>query len=206
MSRSKSSKQWLAAHKNDPYVKQSKVEGYRSRAVYKLKEVDEKVGLIKTGMTILELGAAPGGWTQYVTEKLQGRGHIVAVDCLSMDALPEITFIKGDFTEEPIQEMLKNLLGERNVDVLLSDMAPNLSGVKGIDSLRTMALAEITLEAADIFLKPGGSLFMKIFHGVGFDALIREVREQFKQVTIRKPAASRSQSRETYLLALGYRL
>jgi 23S rRNA (uridine2552-2'-O)-methyltransferase len=206
MSRSKSSRQWLTAHKNDPYVKQSKVEGYRSRAVYKLKEVDQKVGLIKAGMTILELGAAPGGWTQYVTEKLQGRGTIVAVDCLLMDALPEITFIQGDFTEESVQEKIKNMLGERNADVLLSDMAPNLSGVKAIDSLRTMALAEITLEAAHIFLKPGGSMFMKLFHGAGFDAMIREVREKFTHVSIRKPAASRSQSRETYLLALGYRL
>lgn len=206
MSRSKSSRQWLTAHKNDPYVKQSKREGYRSRAVYKLKEVNEKVGLIKPGMTILELGAAPGGWTQYLSDILQTKGKIIAVDCLLMDALPQVQFIKGDFTEESVQTEIKHQLAGQSVDVLLSDMAPNLSGVKAIDSLRTIALAEVTLQAVETFLKPGGNLFMKLFHGAGFDDLIREVRGMFKQVSIRKPQASRSQSRETYLLALGYRL
>jgi 23S rRNA (uridine2552-2'-O)-methyltransferase len=206
MSRSKSSRQWLMAHKNDPFVKQSKLDGYRSRAVYKLKEVNEKVGLIKPGMTVLELGSAPGGWTQYVADILQTKGKLIAVDCLLMDAFPQVIFVQGDFTEEAVQALIKTHLNGQAVDVLLSDMAPNLSGVKTLDSLRTMALAEVTLQAVHEFLKPGGSLFMKLFHGAGFDELIREVKKTFKHVSIRKPLASRSQSRETYLLALGYRL
>lgn len=205
MSRRKSAHQWLISHKNDPFVKQSKQDGYRSRAVYKLKEVNEKVHLIKPGMNILELGAAPGGWTQYVADLLQATGKIVAVDCLWMAPVPHVTFVQGDFTEPAIQAELQKQLGGP-VDLLLSDMAPNLSGVRSIDSTRAMALAEVTLEAAHEFLKPGGHLLMKLFHGAGFDALIKEARQMFKQVSSRKPLASRSQSRETYLLALGYRL
>lgn len=206
MKKTKSSRQWMQAHCNDPFVQQSKRDGYRSRAVYKLKEVDEKYHLIQRGMTILELGAAPGGWTQYVTEKMSGHGRVVAVDCLSMDALPCVDFIQGDFTEPEIQEKVLSSLKDQKADLMLSDMAPNLSGVKSVDSLRTVALAELTLASAETFLKSGGCLFMKIFHGTGIDAFIKEVRVAFDTVSIRKPLASRSQSRETYLLARGYRL
>lgn len=206
MSSCKSSKQWFHQHKNDPYVKQSKLEGYRSRAVYKLKEVDDKMQLIRPGMSVLELGAAPGGWTQYVSKKLHASGTLIAVDCLTMDAIADVTFIQGDFTEEVIQNQILEALNEQKVDLILSDMAPNLSGVRALDSLRAMGLAEITLDAVDTFLKPGGHLFMKLFHGEGFDQFIKNVREVFQSASIRKPQASRSQSRETYLLALGYRL
>lgn len=206
MKRSKSSQRWLQAHHSDPFVKLSKAEGYRSRAVYKLKEVDEKYHLLRSGMTILELGAAPGGWTQYVGEKLGGKGRVIALDCLPMDALAHVEFIQGDFTEEAVQTQLHELLNESKVDVVLSDMAPNSTGIKAIDSVRSSYLAEMTLEAAIEWLKPDGILFMKLFHGPGFDEFVKSVRACFKQVSIRKPQASRSQSRETYLLARGYKI
>lgn len=204
MSLKASSRKWLKAHCNDEYVKRSKVEGYRSRAVYKLKEVDEKIGLIQPHMTILELGAAPGGWTQYVVEKLNGHGKIIAVDCLPMDSLPDVHFILGDFTEAGIQAKVKACLKTQKVDVLLSDMAPNLSGIKAVDAPRALHLAEITLETAHQFLKEGGNLMMKLFHGPGFDGLVRLVRQDFKKVSIKKPRASRSHSKETYLLGQGF--
>lgn len=206
MSRSPGSHRWLQEHEADPYVKQARLEGYRSRAVYKLKEVDEKIGLFRPGMVVLELGAAPGGWTQYVTEKLKGLGRVVASDCLLMDALPDVVFIQGDICDEAVFAELIHTVGSAGVDVLLSDMAPNMSGVAAIDGPRAIALAELALEVARDVLKPGGVLFMKVFHGTGFDALVKAVRQEFKQVSIRKPLASRSRSRETYLLAKGYSL
>lgn len=206
MSRRGSSNKWLKAHMNDPYVKQSKLEGYRSRAVYKLKEVDEKINLIKPDMVVLELGSAPGGWTQYVVEKLKGKGRVIAVDCLPMDSFTDVHFIHGDFTDESVQEKIKFALAGGKCDLLLSDMAPNLSGVKMMDSLKSIALAESVLEIGLDFLKPNANLFMKIFHGAGFDDFVRSMRLLFNTVSIRKPKASKTQSRETYLLALGYRL
>lgn len=206
MPRSKSSKKWLQEHFDDMYVKKAHLEGYRSRAVYKLKEIDEKDQLLKPGMTIVDLGAAPGGWTQYVSQKLDGRGTIIALDILPMDALAGVQMIVGDFREDAVLHQLMNLLPERSVDVLLSDMAPNMSGNVAVDIPCAMYLTELAFDFGNKMLKPGGALLMKIFHGSGFDDLIKQARLQFDKVTIRKPAASRSRSRETYLLAKGYNL
>lgn len=206
MQRSKSSKRWLKEHFDDFYVKKAQQEGYRSRAVYKLQEIDDKEVLFRPGMTIIDLGAAPGGWTQYVAEKLDGRGTIVALDVLPMDALPGVTCIQGDFTETAVLDNLQTLIPSHSVDVILSDMAPNMSGNRAVDIPRAMYLTELAFDLCAQMLKPGGTLLMKVFHGTGFDELVKQVRTQFKQVTIRKPAASRSRSRETYLLAKGYNL
>lgn len=205
MPRSKSSKRWLQEHFDDKFVKQAQIEGYRSRAIYKLKEINEKEQLLKAGMTVVDLGAAPGGWTQYVQEKLGKDGLIIALDILPMENLPGVNFIQGDFCEEKVLDQLFRLLAARQVDLLLSDMAPNMSGSAAIDIPRAMYLAEITLDFGNKVLKPEGTLLMKVFHGAGFDALIKQIRLQFKKVTIRKPQASRARSRETYLLAKGYR-
>ncbi|KTD59158.1 23S rRNA (uridine(2552)-2'-O)-methyltransferase RlmE [Legionella shakespearei] len=206
MSRTKSSKRWLQEHFDDVYVKKAQAEGYRSRAVYKLKEVDEKESLLKPGMTVVDLGAAPGGWTQYVSEKLNGKGRIVALDILPMDALPDVDFIQGDFREDEVLEELINLIPERSIDLLLSDMAPNMSGSTAIDIPRAMYLVELAFDFAEKMLKPGGTMLVKIFHGSGFDDLVKQARASFDKVVIRKPSASRSRSKETYLLAKGYNL
>ena len=206
MSRTKSSKRWLDEHFNDVYVKKAQAEGYRSRAIYKLKEVDDKESLLKPGMTVVDLGAAPGGWTQYVTEKLQGRGLIVALDILPMDAFPDVTFIHGDFREDNVLQELINLIPERGLDLLLSDMAPNMSGTTAIDIPRAMYLVELAFDFAEKMLKPGGTMLVKLFHGSGFDDLVKKARASFEKVVIRKPLASRSRSKETYLLAKGYNL
>jgi 23S rRNA (uridine2552-2'-O)-methyltransferase len=206
MPRSKSSKRWLQEHFDDIYVKKAQAEGYRSRAIYKLKEIDEKEQLIKPGMTVVDLGAAPGGWTQYLAEKLDGRGTIVALDLLEMDALPGVDFIQGDFREDDVLQKLINLVPERGLDLLLSDMAPNMSGTTAVDIPRAMYLAELAFDFGSKMLKPGGAMLIKIFHGTGFDELIRLARLQFDRVVIRKPLASRARSRETYLLAKGYNL
>ncbi|MCR9192462.1 MAG: 23S rRNA (uridine(2552)-2'-O)-methyltransferase RlmE [Gammaproteobacteria bacterium] len=209
MQRSKSSKRWLKEHFDDPFVKQAQTAGYRSRAVYKLKEIDDKERLLKPGMTVVDLGAAPGGWTQYVAEKIGCRkgekeSTIIALDCLPMDALPGVDVILGDFTEEKVLEELQSKLTERSVDLVLSDMAPNMSGNPAVDMPRAMYLAELALAFSYQTLKPGGTLVMKLFHGEGFDALVKEIRPRFKRIVIRKPQASRSRSRETYLLAKHY--
>ena len=206
MKRTKSSKRWLQEHFDDVYVKKAQAEGYRSRAVYKLKEVDEKESLLKPGMTVVDLGAAPGGWTQYVSERLQGRGRVIALDILPMDALPDVDFILGDFREDEVLQKLMDLIPERGVDLLLSDMAPNMSGTTAIDIPRAMYLVELAFDFAEKMLKPGGSMLIKIFHGVGFDDLVKQARASFEKVVIRKPLASRARSKETYLLAKGYHL
>lgn len=206
MGRSKSSKKWLQEHFADVYVKKAQGEGYRSRAIYKLKEIDEKEHLIKPGMTVVDLGASPGGWTQYVSEKLAGYGTIIALDILPMDALAGVEFVLGDFREDSVLNQLTELLPPRGVDLLLSDMAPNMSGNIAVDIPRAMYLAELAFDFGGKMLKPGGGMLMKIFHGTGFDELIKQARMQFDKVTIRKPDASRSRSRETYLLAKGYNL
>ncbi len=206
MPRTKSSKRWLEEHFDDMYVKKAQAEGYRSRAVYKLKEIDDKETLLKPGMTVVDLGAAPGGWTQYVTQKLQGKGLIIALDILPMDALPDVHCIHGDFREDNVLQELINLLPERGVDLILSDMAPNMSGSTAIDIPRSMYLIELAFDFAEKMLKPGGSLLVKIFHGAGFEELVKQARLSFEKVVIRKPSASRSRSKETYLLAKGYNL
>lgn len=206
MSRTKSSKRWLQEHFDDVYVKKAQAEGYRSRAVYKLKEVDEKESLLKPGMTVVDLGAAPGGWTQYVSERMQGRGHIIALDILPMDSLPDVDVILGDFREDEVLQKLMNLIPERSVDLLLSDMAPNMSGTTAIDIPRAMYLVELAFDFAEKMLKPGGSMLIKVFHGSGFDELVKQAKASFDRVVIRKPSASRARSKETYLLAKGYNL
>lgn len=206
MPRSKSSNRWLQEHFDDIYVKKAQAEGYRSRAVYKLMEVDKREHLIKPGMVIVDLGAAPGGWTQYVSQKMDGNGTIIALDILPMDALPDVEFIQGDFQEDEILQKLIKVVPAGGVDLLLSDMAPNMSGTPAVDIPRAMYLAELAFDFADKMLKPGGTLFMKIFNGSGVDELIKLTRQKFGKVVIRKPAASRSRSRETYLLAKDYNL
>lgn len=209
MRRTKSSTRWLQEHFADIYVKQAQAEGYRSRAIYKLQEIDAKEHLFKPGMTVVDLGAAPGGWTQYVAEKIGCKlgvqqSRIVALDRLPMDALPGVEFIQGDFTDEAVLQQLQNILPMRSVDLVLSDMAPNMSGNAEVDMPRAMYLAELAVDFAYNMLKPGGILVMKLFHGVGFDELVKDIRSHFKKVAIKKPKASRSRSRETYLLAKGY--
>lgn len=204
MRRSTSSKRWLHEHFDDAYVKKAQAEGYRSRAVYKLKEIDQKESLIKPGMTVVDLGAAPGGWTQYATQKMQGKGRLIALDILPMDGLPDVDVIQGDFREEEVFQQLVNLIPERGVDLLLSDMAPNMSGNSAIDNPRAMYLVELAFEFAHKMLKPGGTMLVKVFHGAGFEELVKEARSSFGKVVIRKPAASRARSKETYLLAKDY--
>jgi len=211
MKRTTSSTKWLQEHFNDIYVKKAHAEGKRSRAIYKLQEMDEKDPLFKPGMTVVDLGAAPGGWTQYVSDKLACRSgvaasRIIALDILPMDALAGVEFIQGDFREESVLQQIMALIPEHAVDVVLSDMAPNMSGNRGVDIPRAMYLAELAFDFSHHMLKPGGTLLMKIFHGTGFDELVKQARQQFDRVVIRKPLASRSRSRETYLLAKGYKL
>jgi len=206
MARSKSSHQWLREHFSDEYVKQAQRDGYRSRAIYKLKELDEKKKLLRPGMAVIDLGAAPGGWTQYLVEKLQGQGKIIALDILPMDPLPGVDVIQGDFHDDEVLAELMTYVPEGGVDLLLSDMAPNMSGNISVDIPCAMALVEIAFDLASSVLKPGGNLLMKVFHGEGFDELLKLARTQFESVMIRKPAASRPRSREAYLLAKGYKL
>lgn len=207
MARSKSSKRWLKEHFDDEFVRRSQVEGYRSRAVYKLKEIDEKDRLIKPGMTIIDLGAAPGGWSQYAAEVLKGKGRVVALDLLLIE--PEIEgveFIQGDFREDAVLAQLMATLNSEPADLVFSDMAPNMSGVKTVDNARAMYLAELTLELAKATLKPEGAILVKIFQGEGFEEYLKSLRENFKKVIMRKPKASRSRSKEIYALATGFKV
>jgi 23S rRNA (uridine2552-2'-O)-methyltransferase len=206
MARSRTSNRWLQEHFDDMYVKKAHAEGYRSRAVYKLREMDEKECLFKPGMSVVDLGAAPGGWAQYVAEKLGGNGTIVAMDILPITPLPGVTFVQGDFREHSVLQQLMNSIPEHSVDVLLSDMAPNMSGTPAVDIPRAMYLVELAYDVSHKMLKPGGTLLMKVFHGAGFDDIVKQARLQFKRVVIKKPKASRARSRETYLLAKGYGL
>lgn len=196
---------WMQEHLDDPFVKKANAEGWRSRAVFKLQEIDEKDRLIKPGMRIVDLGAAPGGWSQYVTRKLNGRGQVIALDILPMDQLPDVTFIQGDFTEQVVFENLMQILDNQPCDLVISDMAPNMSGMKSVDQPRSMYLVELALEFATEVLKPEGVFLAKVFQGEGFDQLITDMRKRFKTVASRKPEASRSRSREVYLLGKGIR-
>lgn len=200
-SNSKSSNRWLQEHASDPYVKQAAVDGFRSRAVYKLIELDEKDHLISPGAVILELGAAPGGWTQYLSRRAGGKACIVASDILPMDGLPDVDFVQGDFTEQVTADAIAEAMGNRKADLVLSDMAPNLSGVGVSDQARAMGLVELALESAVEFLKQDGAFVVKVFQGEGFDSFMNQVRKSFRTVKIRKPAASRARSREVYVVA-----
>lgn len=201
MARSKSSNRWLKEHVDDPFVQQARKDNYRSRAVYKLIELDERDQLLVPGLTIVELGAAPGGWTQYLERKLGGRGRILATDILPMDALGDVEFIQGDFTEDAVLEQIVTSLGDARADLVLSDMAPNMSGVASSDQARAMYLAELAMELARQLLRPGGHFVTKLFQGAGFDEYTAEMRQSFKKLQIRKPSASRSRSSEVYAVA-----
>ena len=208
MARSKSSGSWLKEHFDDEYVKLSQKEGYRSRAIYKLKEIQQKDQLIKQGMQVVDLGAAPGGWSQYAVELVGGNGRVVASDILPIDPLPFVEFIKGDFTEQSVLDEILVVLRKKDenakCDVVISDMAPNVTGVETIDQPKSIYLCELSLDMARMVLKQGGSFVAKVFQGDGSDAFIKDVKSSFKQVKIRKPKASRPRSREVYIVALGF--
>lgn len=206
MSRSKSSSRWLKEHFADPYVKKAQQEGYRSRAVYKLLEIQEKDKLFKPGMTVVDLGAAPGGWSQLASQLMGTKGKIIALDILPMDPLPGVDFIEGDFSDDTVLQQLLDRLQGLPIDLVISDIAPNLSGMAAIDNPRAMYLAELVLDFAKQVLKPGGTFLTKAFQGEGFEQYLKELRKNFKQVVIRKPKASRARSSEVYLLAKGFHL
>ncbi len=195
----------MKEHFDDPYVKKSQKDGYRSRAVYKLEELDQKYKLLGKGVTVVDLGAAPGGWSQYAAFKMGNQGKIFALDILEMDPLPDVDFIQGDFREEAVLNQLLDKIGERKADLVLSDMAPNMSGVDAVDQPRGMYLCELALELAQTVLTKGGNYVVKVFQGEGFDEYIRQCRQLFNKVLIRKPDASRGRSREVYVVGLGYK-
>ncbi len=201
MARSKSSKRWLAEHFDDHYVKQAQKQGLRSRSAFKLLELQEKYRLIKPGMCVVDLGCAPGGWSQVAARETAAGGRVIGLDILPMEPLDGVEFLQGDFTEDEPLARLESLLAGQSVDLVLSDMAPNMSGMAAIDQAKAMYLAELALEFVRSQLKPGGDFLVKVFHGEGFDAYVREVRPLFDKVIVRKPDASRPRSREVYLLA-----
>ncbi|MBU2865036.1 23S rRNA (uridine(2552)-2'-O)-methyltransferase RlmE [Reinekea forsetii] len=205
MARSKSSKQWLDEHFDDRYVKMSRQDGYRSRASYKLLEICEKGQLIRSGMTVVDLGSAPGGWSQVAARLVGDKGRVVASDILEMDSIAGVEFIQGDFTDDGVFQSLLECIGESPVDLVISDMAPNMSGNASIDQPAAMYLVELALDMAQSILKPGGGFIAKVFHGEGFDEYIKTIRQQYTKVTMRKPEASRARSRETYVVASGYK-
>ncbi len=197
----KSSRRWLKEHFSDTYVKKAQKAGYRSRAVYKLLELQERDKLFKPGMTVLDLGAAPGGWSQLVLEYVGKNGRVIAMDILPMEPIPGVEIIQGDFTDNSIMAELMQCLGRSKVDWVISDMAPNLSGIDSVDQPRSIYLADLALDFALQVLSQQGGLLVKVFQGEGFDAFLKQVREHFKKVIIRKPKASRGRSREVYILA-----
>jgi 23S rRNA (uridine2552-2'-O)-methyltransferase len=206
MSRSKSSSRWLKQHFNDPYVKRAQQEGFRSRSAYKLLEIQEKNKIIKPGMKIVDLGAAPGGWSQLAATLIGEQGKVFALDILAMSPLSNVDFIQGDFREDVVLQRLLNRIQPNPIDLIISDMAPNLSGMKAIDQPKAMYLAELALDFAQKVLKPKGSFIIKIFQGEGFEAYLKLLRQLFKSVSIRKPTASRGSSAEVYLVATGFHL
>ncbi len=205
MGRSKSSSRWMQEHFEDEYVKMAKAQGYRSRAVFKLKEIQDKDQLIKPGMNIVDLGAAPGGWSQFARQLLGKKNKLVALDILPMDALDGVDFIQGDFREEMVLEQLFAVLQGAPVNLVMSDMAPNMSGNKGVDLPRAIYLGELALDAAKTVLSKDGSFLVKLFHGEGFESFHNEVQRHFSKVVIRKPKASRPRSNEVYILAKGFK-
>lgn len=205
MARSKTSAAWLKEHVADIWVHKAQKDGYRSRATYKLAEINEKDHLLRPGMTVIDLGSAPGGWSQLLSEKLGSQGKILASDILPMDAIPDVEFIQGDFTEDQVLETLLNSMQGKQADLVISDMAPNLSGMNAIDQPKAMYLVELALDLAEQVLKPGGDFLAKVFQGEGYEEYLKLLRSRFTKVLTRKPAASRARSREVYLLARGYK-
>lgn len=204
MTRSKSSSRWLREHHDDEYVLLARREGYRSRAVYKLIELDEKYGLFRPGMTVIDLGAAPGGWSQYAALRIGERGSVIASDILPMDAVPGVEFIQGDFREQNVFERILHSAGT-GVDLVISDIAPNMSGIDAVDIPRAMYLAELVSDFASQTLKAGGGLVCKLFQGEGSDTWLRNLRQDFSKVWVKKPKASRPRSREVYVYASGFK-
>jgi 23S rRNA (uridine2552-2'-O)-methyltransferase len=205
MSRSKSSHRWLQEHFSDPFVKKAQSEGLRSRAAYKLEELVERDKLLKPGMVVVDLGAAPGGWSQWVRQALGDSGRVIALDILEMPGMAGVEFLHGDFREDEVLSALEAMLNGRAVDLVLSDMAPNMSGVDTVDQARAMHLAELARDFADQHLRPGGNFLIKLFMGEGFDAYMKDLKSRYAKVITRKPAASRRRSNEVYALATGKR-
>lgn len=205
MARSKSSSRWLKEHFDDEYVKKAQQQGYRSRAVYKLLEIHQTDRILQPGMTIVDLGAAPGGWSQLAAQIVGEKGAVIALDILPMDALKGVEFIRGDFTDQQVLGILLEKVGAAKIGLVMSDMAPNITGINSVDQPRAMYLAELALDLARRVLTPGGDLLIKVFQGEGFDELYKELRASFKQILVRKPKASRARAREVYLLARNLR-
>jgi 23S rRNA (uridine2552-2'-O)-methyltransferase len=199
--RSKSSSRWLAEHANDEFVKRAQKEGWRSRAVFKLAQIQDTERLLRPGIRCVDLGAAPGGWSQYAARIVGASGRIVATDILPMDAIPGVEFVLGDFREETVLGQVLERVGSDKVDLVMSDMAPNMAGIDAVDQPRSMYLAELALEFADRVLTPGGDLLVKLFQGAGFEQFMRDARRRYGRVVTKKPKASRTRSPETYLLA-----
>ena len=196
----------MKEHFDDEFVKRAQREGYRSRAVFKLEEIQRKDHILKPGMSVVDLGAAPGGWTQYALGLVGRKGRVVAMDILPMEPLPGVAFVQGDFREETVLEVLLNRLNGREIDLVMSDIAPNITGVDAVDQPRAMYLAELAVDFADRVLRPGGDLLVKLFQGEGFDPLLRDLRARYDKVVMRKPRASRPRSREVYALARGRKI
>jgi 23S rRNA (uridine2552-2'-O)-methyltransferase len=205
MARSKSSGRWMSEHFEDEYVKMAQAQGYRSRAVFKLKEIQEKDHLIRPGMNIVDLGAAPGGWSQYARQLLGKKDKLIALDILPIDPIEGVDFILGDFREDAVLDQLKDVLAGMTVDLVMSDMAPNMSGNKAVDMPRSIYLGELALDTARTVLTKDGSFLVKLFHGEGFEAFYSDVQTSFSKVIIRKPKASRPRSNEVYILAKGFK-
>lgn len=202
MKRTRTSKAWMQEHVSDEFVKRANKEGYRARAAYKLMEIDDRDKLIRPGMVVVDLGAAPGSWSQVVMQRLKGQGKVIALDLLEMSPIPGVTFIQGDFREDSVLAELESHLAGKPVDLVISDMAPNISGISSMDQARMAHLIELALDFSAQWLKPGGHLLVKVFAGSGVDELVKAMRGQFRQVVTRKPKASRDRSSEVYLLAL----
>jgi 23S rRNA (uridine2552-2'-O)-methyltransferase len=205
MARSKSSKQWLQEHFNDHYVKLAKEGGFRSRACFKLSEIQQRDRIMRPGMLVVDLGAAPGGWSQVALSHVGQAGTVIASDILPMDSLPGVDIVTGDFADDAVLQSIFDRLAQRKADLVISDMAPNLSGLKAVDQPSAMYLAELALDMAEQVLMPGGTFLTKVFQGEGFEAYLKMLRERFERVNSRKPSASRPRSREVYLLAREFR-
>ena len=200
-----SSRAWLKEHHDDIFVQRAQKEGYRSRAVYKLMEINDKDQILRRGMSVLDLGSAPGGWSQVAAKLVGEAGRVVASDILLMDALPDVVFVQGDFTEQETYDRIVASLNDKPLDVVLSDMAPNMSGMPEVDQPRSMYLVELATELAERALAPGGAFITKVFQGEGFEPWFRQIRDRFDRVTTRKPEASRPRSREVYIVASGFK-
>jgi 23S rRNA (uridine2552-2'-O)-methyltransferase len=205
MALSKSSRRWLHEHINDPYVKQAQKDGYRSRASYKLIELNEKDKLIRPGMRVMDLGSAPGGWSQVAGRLVGDKGRVLATDILPMDPLKNVDFIQGDFTDEAVLNQILDLLNGNKLDLIISDIAPNISGIDSADQASSIYLVELALDMARKVLKPKGNFVAKVFQGAGSEAYLKELRTSFEKLLIRKPAASRPRSREVYVVAKGFK-